>query len=98
MCLTPTREPDISLILPTAQYSEYHIFSLIQTNVNLLLQEFPVKGLMEGDNQKSVLHLFRKPVVGNTVAIDFQHDVCSNEHYTFCIQMEVYGKYLGVYK
>ena len=78
---------------------EYHIiFSLIQTNFNLLLQEFPLKGSMEGDNQKSVLHLFRKPVVGNTVAMNFEHDVCSNEHYTFCIQMEVYGKYLGVYK
>ena len=53
---------------------------------------------MEGDNQKSILHLFREPVVGTTVAMNFEHDVCSNEHYTFCIQMEVYGKYLGVYK
>lgn len=52
---------------------------------------------MEGDNQKSVLHLFREPVVGNKIMLFFHHDVCSRDDgYAFCIQLEVYGKCLGL--
>ena len=77
-----------------------------------LFQKFPLKDLLEIDNRKSVVLMFREPVVGNEVHFNLGffipsrwdnkydpdlNDVCRNITYHFCMQMELYGKDLGLY-
>ena len=93
--------PGLGLCSSSVHSTVYWIphFPYICLTLILSLQLFWVKDLMEGDNQKSVLHMFREPVVGNTIQLFFQHDVCSSDDdYAFCIQLEVYGRCLGLFQ
>ena len=62
------------------------------------LQIFPLQGAMVGGNSKTLLYLFKKPVSGNTIFMDFYPSNCGVADCSFCLRMELYGNQLGLYR
>ena len=74
------------------------------------LQLFPLKAPIEQDSQMAVVHMLGTPAVGNAIYFRFEHftlndrtdpdhkDICRNVTCGMCLQLELYGKDLGLYK
>ena len=68
------------------------MFSLFNT-----LQAFQLRDSTEGENKNAFLYVFKKAVSGTVIFMNFYSNRCFNIDYSFCIQLELYGKQLGLY-
>ncbi|XP_074610306.1 uncharacterized protein LOC141864443 isoform X3 [Acropora palmata] len=55
---------------------------------------FPIQGAMVGGNSETLLYIFKKPVSGNTIFMDFYPSNCGVADCSFCLRMELYGNQL----
>ena len=64
----------------------------------LLLQQFSLQGAMVGARSNSLLYIFKKPVSGTIIFMDFYPGDCGVVDCSFCLRMELYGNQLGLYR
>ncbi|XP_068715193.1 uncharacterized protein [Montipora foliosa] len=55
---------------------------------------FQLQEAIEGENKSAFLYVFKKAVSGTVIFMNFYSKRCINVDYSFCIQLELYGKQL----